>query len=184
MADVGRQIASACEYLTQLRIVHRDLAARNVLVSSRGLSHCALGDFGGARHLPDQATYYRQQGLASVPVRWMSPEALREARWTSASDVWAFGVLVWEMGSLGERPYQELQNEEVASFLQQGGRLARPALCSAAVYEVVTECWLEDASRRPGFGEARGALETILQATPNEARGDTYLTDFEAESYL
>ncbi|CAH8296020.1 unnamed protein product [Schistosoma turkestanicum] len=117
------QLANGMNYLTELHIIHRDLAARNCLVNS--MLTVKIGDFGLARHANNQE-YYRKIGQARLPVRWMAPETLASAYFTSKSDVWSYGVVLWEIATFASLPYPGLSHEEVMKFVCEGGHLNLP----------------------------------------------------------
>ncbi|XP_025265569.1 proto-oncogene tyrosine-protein kinase ROS-like [Camponotus floridanus] len=144
-------VAQGCCYLEELRFVHRDLACRNCLVSSRNRENriIKIGDFGLARNIY-QNDYYRMRGEDLLPVRWMAPESLMINIFTSQSDVWSFGVLMWEITSLGEQPYSGKANEEVINYVRAGGRLPMPLNCPSALYQLMLRCW-SSADARPNF---------------------------------
>ncbi|XP_036611703.1 proto-oncogene tyrosine-protein kinase ROS-like [Trichosurus vulpecula] len=125
-------VARGCTYLEKMHFVHRDLAARNCLVSVKEYtSHSRkvkIGDFGLARDIYKN-DYYRKEGESLLPVRWMAPESLIDGVFTNQSDVWSFGVLMWEVMTLGQQPYPARTNPEVLHFVRSGGRLERPCNC-------------------------------------------------------
>ncbi|CAG4940699.1 unnamed protein product [Parnassius apollo] len=121
-----------------------DLAACNILVDSAGILKVA--DFGLSR-----PGVYVQTRARSVPLRWLAPEAIFHAQYCSASDVWAFAVLLWQIATLGGFPYAVLSNHKVPTFLTSGGRLPKPARASARLYQLMTECWSENPHDRPTF---------------------------------
>lgn len=123
-------IASGCRYLEEMHFVHRDLACRNCLVSSVDPENLVvkIGDFGLARDIYKN-DYYRKDGEGLLPVRWMSPESLVDGVFTSQSDIWAFGVLCWEIMTLGQQPYPARTNVEVLHYVRDGGRLDKPYNC-------------------------------------------------------
>ena len=123
-------VAKGCFYLEDLHFVHRDLAARNCLVSSAdpALRVVKIGDFGLARDIY-RNDYYRKEGEGLLPVRWMAPESLVDGVFTSQTDVWSFGVLLWEILTLGQQPYPARTNIQVLHFVRTGGRLDRPLNC-------------------------------------------------------
>ena len=124
------QVADGMAYLSTVpnpKIIHRDLAARNCMVNDRVI--VKIGDFGLARDLCYAQDYYRMNGKDWLPVRWMSPESLRDSVFSSASDVWAYGVVLWEMVTLGEQPYQGLNNEEVLNFVKNRRTMEIPKNC-------------------------------------------------------
>lgn len=122
-------ISKGCKYLEEMRFVHRDLAARNCLVASETLEDgrvkrvVKIGDFGLARDVY-KSDYYRKEGEGLLPVRWMAPEALLDGVFTNYTDVWAFGVLTWEVLSLGQQPYPAMSNVDVLNYVRAGGVLA------------------------------------------------------------
>ncbi|XP_050449850.1 proto-oncogene tyrosine-protein kinase ROS-like isoform X2 [Cataglyphis hispanica] len=144
-------VARGCCYLENLRFVHRDLACRNCLVSARDRDNrvIKIGDFGLARDVYKD-DYYRVKERALLPVCWMAPESLVIGIFTSQSDVWSFGVLMWEITSLGERPYTGKTNEEVIDYVRAGGRLPMPVNCPPILYELMLRCW-SPADHRPNF---------------------------------
>ncbi|XP_072757280.1 proto-oncogene tyrosine-protein kinase ROS-like isoform X2 [Anoplolepis gracilipes] len=144
-------VARGCCFLEKLHIVHRDLACRNCLISSRNRENriVKIGDFGLARDIyKDQ--YYRKRGEGLLPVRWMAPESLVDGIFTSQSDVWAFGVLMWEIMSLGEQPYPAKSNDQVLEYVRSGGKLPKPFNCPPTLYELMQHCW-NVANDRPNF---------------------------------
>jgi serine/threonine protein kinase len=120
-------------YLEQRKVVHRDLAARNVLVGSSGLETVKLSDVGLSRTLAT-SDYYRKKSDNKVPVKWMAPESIVDRVYTSASDVWSFGVLCWEVFSYGAAPYPGRNASDVVVDLLAGYRLPCPEACPAEVF--------------------------------------------------
>ena len=123
-------VAKGCKYLEDMHFVHRDLAARNCLVSTLENKQriVKIGDFGLARDVY-KSDYYRKDGQAKVPVRWMAPESLIDGVFTTQSDVWSFGVLLWEVVTMGERPYPGHSNHSVMNHVKLGGIPGQPECC-------------------------------------------------------
>ncbi|XP_049710273.1 focal adhesion kinase 1 isoform X3 [Elephas maximus indicus] len=153
------QLSTALAYLESKRFVHRDIAARNVLVSS---PDCVkLGDFGLSRCMEDSTYYKASKG--KLPIKWMAPESINFRRFTSASDVWMFGVCMWEILMHGVKPFQGVKNNDVIGRIENGERLPMPPNCPPTLYSLMTKCWAYDPSRRPRFTELKAQLSTILE---------------------
>ncbi|EHH64449.1 Focal adhesion kinase 1 [Macaca fascicularis] len=153
------QLSTALAYLESKRFVHRDIAARNVLVSS---NDCVkLGDFGLSRYMEDSTYYKASKG--KLPIKWMAPESINFRRFTSASDVWMFGVCMWEILMHGVKPFQGVKNNDVIGRIENGERLPMPPNCPPTLYSLMTKCWAYDPSRRPRFTELKAQLSTILE---------------------
>nr|XP_008106517.1 PREDICTED: focal adhesion kinase 1 isoform X8 [Anolis carolinensis]XP_008106518.1 PREDICTED: focal adhesion kinase 1 isoform X8 [Anolis carolinensis]XP_016848273.1 PREDICTED: focal adhesion kinase 1 isoform X8 [Anolis carolinensis] len=153
------QLSTALAYLESKRFVHRDIAARNVLVSS---TDCVkLGDFGLSRYMEDSTYYKASKG--KLPIKWMAPESINFRRFTSASDVWMFGVCMWEILMHGIKPFQGVKNNDVIGRIENGERLPMPPNCPPTLYSLMTKCWAYDPSRRPRFTELKAQLNTILE---------------------
>ncbi|XP_030634662.1 ephrin type-A receptor 2a [Chanos chanos] len=154
-------IAAGMKYLSDMNYVHRDLAARNILVN--GNLECKVSDFGLSRVLEDfpEGTYTTTGG--KIPIRWTAPEAIACRKFTSASDVWSFGIVMWEVMSYGERPYWEMSNQEVMKAINEAFRLPAPMGCPAAVYQLMLECWMQDRSKRPRFVDIVNRLDKLLK---------------------
>uniref|UniRef100_A0A671P571 receptor protein-tyrosine kinase n=1 Tax=Sinocyclocheilus anshuiensis TaxID=1608454 RepID=A0A671P571_9TELE len=154
-------IAAGMKYLSDMNYVHRDLAARNVLVN--GNLECKVSDFGLSRVLEDypEGTYTTTGG--KIPIRWTAPEAIAYRKFTSASDVWSFGIVMWEVMSFGERPYWDMSNHEVMKSINEGFRLPAPMGCPSAVNQLMLQCWMQDRSKRPRFVDIVNLLEKLLR---------------------
>ncbi|XP_038580409.1 protein tyrosine kinase 2aa isoform X15 [Micropterus salmoides] len=153
------QLSTALAYLESKRFVHRDIAARNVLVSS--VDCVMLGDFGLSRYMEDSSYYKASKG--KLPIKWMAPESINFRRFTSASDVWMFGVCMWEILMFGIKPFQGVKNNDVIGRIENGERLAMPPQCPPTLYSLMTKCWSYDPSKRPRFTELKTQLSTILE---------------------
>nr|XP_015303680.1 ephrin type-A receptor 1 isoform X3 [Macaca fascicularis] len=159
-------IASGMNYLSNHNYVHRDLAARNILVNQDLC--CKVSDFGLTRLLDDFDGTYETQG-GKIPIRWTAPEAIAHRIFTTASDVWSFGIVMWEVLSFGDKPYGEMSNQEVMKSIEDGYRLPPPVDCPAPLYELMKNCWAYDRARRPHFQKLQAHLEQVL-ANPHSLR--------------
>ncbi|XP_065358153.1 receptor-type tyrosine-protein kinase FLT3 [Calliphora vicina] len=144
--DFALQIANGMQFLEEQKITHRDLAARNVLIDDR--KTLKISDFGLSRH-----DVYVNTKPRKLPLRWLSIEAILDNIYTNKSDVWAYGVVLWEIGTLGASPYPTLSNHELVKFLKMGGRLEKPDICTEQIYVLMLKCWNELCDERPSFEE-------------------------------
>ncbi|XP_072255325.1 ephrin type-B receptor 4 isoform X2 [Pyxicephalus adspersus] len=173
-----RGIASGMRYLAEMNYVHRDLAARNILVNSNLV--CKVSDFGLSRFLQEGSTdpTYTSCLGGKIPIRWTAPEAIAFRKFTSASDVWGYGIVMWEVMSFGERPYWDMSNQDVINAIEQDYRLPAPPDCPSALHQLMLDCWQRDRAARPRFSEIVSALDKLirnpasLKITAREQPGD------------
>ncbi|XP_068925445.1 tyrosine-protein kinase ABL1 isoform X2 [Petaurus breviceps papuanus] len=156
---MATQISSAMEYLEKKNFIHRDLAARNCLVGENHLVKVA--DFGLSRLMTGD-TYTAHAG-AKFPIKWTAPESLAYNKFSIKSDVWAFGVLLWEIATYGMSPYPGIDLSQVYELLEKNYRMERPEGCPEKVYELMRACWQWSPSDRPSFAEIHQAFETMFQ---------------------
>lgn len=163
----GLQVARGMEYLASKKFVHRDLAARNCMLDESYTVKVA--DFGLARDVYDKEYYsvHNKSGV-KLPVKWMALESLQTHKFTHKSDVWSFGVLLWELMTRGAPPYSDVNSFDITVFLLQGRRLLQPEFCPDALYTVMVECWHPKPERRPSFSELVSRISSIFSSFSGE----------------
>ncbi|XP_027204780.2 protein tyrosine kinase 2 Fak [Dermatophagoides pteronyssinus] len=159
LLEYSYQISSAMTFLESKQFVHRDIAARNVLVFS--FDCVKLADFGLSRYIED-ASYYMATN-SKLPIKWMAPESINFRRFTTASDVWMFGVCVWEIFMLGKKPFPGVRNPDVIGLIECGDRLSKPSRCPEQLYELLLKCWRYEPDRRPSFRLIKRKIYDIYQ---------------------
>ncbi|XP_074023081.1 LOW QUALITY PROTEIN: ephrin type-B receptor 4-like, partial [Numenius arquata] len=159
-----RGIAAGMRYLADTGFVHRDLAARNILVDAQLV--CKVSDFGLSRALQEDSspdpTYTSSLG-GKIPIRWTAPEAIALRKFTSASDAWSYGIVMWEVMSFGERPYWDMSNQDVINAIEQDYRLPPPPRCPTALHRLMLDCWQRDRNARPRFPDIVSALDRLIR---------------------
>ncbi|XP_072121156.1 tyrosine-protein kinase receptor TYRO3 isoform X2 [Mobula birostris] len=153
-------IAKGMEYLSSKNFIHRDLAARNCMLDED--MHVCVADFGLSRKLYS-GDYYRQGSMSKLPVKWIALESLADNVYTVYSDVWSFGVTMWEIASRGQTPYPGVENAELYDYLISGQRLKQPPNCSDKLYHLMCSCWHVEPKHRPTFESLKESLESIFQ---------------------
>ncbi|KPP64716.1 hypothetical protein Z043_116906 [Scleropages formosus] len=151
---MAAQVADGMAYLESVKSIHRDLAARNVLVGENYI--CKVGDFGLARFVKDPIYICDDK---EIPYKWCAPEAIRHGRFSIKSDVWAFGVLLYEILTYGGTPYPAFSNGEMYSLVMSGYRMPVPPDCPMYVYEIMLSCWEADPGARPNFYVLKDKLQ-------------------------
>lgn len=163
LVGMMRGVASGMRYLSEMSYIHRDLAARNILVNERLV--CKVADFGLSREIEsdDTSGAYTTKG-GKIPVRWTAPEAIAYRKFTSAADVWSYGVVMWEVMSYGERPYWNWSNQDVIKAVDKGFRLPPPMDCPEMLYQLMVDCWQKERGNRPKFSAIVKSLDKLIRS--------------------
>lgn len=165
-------IARGMEYLSSKNFIHRDLAARNCMLNEN--MNVCVADFGLSKKIYN-GDYYRQGRISKMPVKWIAIESLADRVYTTKSDVWSFGVTMWEIATRGQTPYPGVENSEIYDYLRQGNRLKQPPDCLDCIYALMFSCWLLSPKDRPSFESLCCELEKALEDLPDHQDPDEIL---------
>lgn len=166
---MSAQIADGMAYLEAHNYVHRDLAARNILVGEKNI--VKIADFGLARLIKE--TEYEARVGARFPIKWTAPEAATYSKFSTKSDVWSFGIVLYEIITYGRVPYPSMSNTEVLTQVEHGYRMPAPPGCPPALYEIMYQCWHKDSQKRPTFDTLKWKLDEFFETDTNEYRDAT-----------
>ncbi|XP_016114298.1 tyrosine-protein kinase receptor UFO-like isoform X2 [Sinocyclocheilus grahami] len=172
-------IARGMEYLSRKNFIHRDLAARNCMLNEN--MNVCVADFGLSKKIYN-GDYYRQGRISKMPVKWIAIESLADRVYTTKSDVWSFGVTMWEIATRGQTPYPGVENSEIYDYLRQGNRLKQPPDCLDSIYSLMFSCWLLSPKDRPSFEILCCELEKVLEDLPSQDPDEILYVNMEETS--
>ncbi|XP_041863312.1 tyrosine-protein kinase ZAP-70 [Melanotaenia boesemani] len=168
IVNLMHQVSMGMKYLEEKNFVHRDLAARNVLLVNQQFAK--ISDFGLSKALGADDSYYKARTAGKWPLKWYAPECLNFHKFSSKSDVWSFGITMWEAFSYGGKPYKKMKGTEVGRFIESGSRMERPAACPERMYTVMTECWTYKQEDRPDFKKVEESMRSYHYSISSKAK--------------
>ncbi|KAL3047186.1 hypothetical protein OYC64_021415 [Pagothenia borchgrevinki] len=170
IVNLMHQVSMGMKYLEEKNFVHRDLAARNVLLVNKQFAK--ISDFGLSKALGADDNYYKARTAGKWPLKWYAPECINFHKFSSKSDVWSFGITMWEAFSFGGKPYKKMKGPEVMRFIDSGSRMDCPAVCPERMYTVMKECWIYKHEERPDFKKVEESMRSYHYSISNKATSE------------
>ncbi|XP_070764694.1 tyrosine-protein kinase ZAP-70 isoform X3 [Enoplosus armatus] len=168
IVNLMHQVSMGMKYLEEKNFVHRDLAARNVLLVNQQFAK--ISDFGLSKALGADDNYYKARTAGKWPLKWYAPECINFHKFSSKSDVWSFGITMWEAFSYGGKPYKKMKGPDVMRFIESGNRMECPAVCPERMYTVMNECWTYKHEDRPDFKKVEEYMRSYHYSISNKAK--------------